>query len=72
MKRFFYLAMMLAVSIMTFTFFACGGDDSTSAGGNGSGNGEGGSNSGGTTSISIVGTWGAPITNVMVFSCTIW
>ncbi len=59
MKRFFYLAMMLAVSIMTFTFFACGGDDSTSAGGNGSGNGEGGSNSGGTTSISIVGTWRA-------------
>lgn len=51
--------MMLAVSIMTFTFFACGGDDSTSAGGNGSGNGEGGSNSGGTTSISIVGTWRA-------------
>ena len=59
MKRFFYLAMMLAVSIMTFTFFACGGDDSTSAGGNGSGNGEGGSNSGGTTSISIVDTWRA-------------
>lgn len=58
MKRLYFLAMILAASIMTCTFIACGGDD----GDDGSSSTSGGSSSEGgtpTATFNIVGTWRA-------------